>query len=187
MWRIWIFDTNEYSKIFISKNDTNEYPNIFVSKKQYKWISEYICIKKMIRIWYEYLYKYLYRKIFEFIRISEYSPHYVLDPLHAPISCCLSATCKRPKQFLNHVKALISEQFVDSWLDTPFAKLGESILQKEKALFHCIQWYCMVFCCIAGYLCVLCISFLREWILKVWEVKSEMKTWFTLFEKWKVK
>ena len=35
------------------KDDTNEYPNIFVSKKQYEWISKYIRIKKMIRIWYE--------------------------------------------------------------------------------------------------------------------------------------
>ena len=30
-------------------------------------------------------------------------------------------------------------------------------------------------------------SVLREWILKVREVKSEMKIWFTHFEKWKVK
>ena len=30
-------------------------------------------------------------------------------------------------------------------------------------------------------------SVLREWILKVREVKSEMKICFTLFEKWKVK
>ena len=45
-----LFDTNEYPNIFVKKNDTNEYPNIFVSKKQYERISEYICIKKMIRI-----------------------------------------------------------------------------------------------------------------------------------------
>ena len=30
-------------------------------------------------------------------------------------------------------------------------------------------------------------SVLREWILEVREVKSEMKIWFTHFEKWKVK
>ena len=41
------------------KNNTNEYPNIFASKK-----------------WYEYdTNEYSYRKIFEYIRISEYSPH----------------------------------------------------------------------------------------------------------------
>ena len=34
---------------FIPKNNTNEYRNIFISKKWYEWISEYICIKKMIR------------------------------------------------------------------------------------------------------------------------------------------
>ena len=51
------------------KNDTNEYPNIFVSKKQYERISEYIRIKKMIRIWYERIF------VSENIRISEYSPH----------------------------------------------------------------------------------------------------------------
>ena len=76
VWRIWIFDTNEYS-------------NIFISKKQYERISEYIRIKKMIQTniriysyqqndmneypnifvsnkWYEYdTNEYLYRKIFE--------------------------------------------------------------------------------------------------------------------------
>ena len=41
------------------KNNTNEYLNIFASKK-----------------WYEYdTNEYSYRKIFEYIRISEYSPH----------------------------------------------------------------------------------------------------------------
>ena len=46
------------------KNNTNEYPNIFASKK-----------------WYEYdTNEYLYRKIFEYIRISEYSPDPGLEP-----------------------------------------------------------------------------------------------------------
>ena len=93
----------------------------------------------------------------ENIQISEYSPHYVLDPLHAPISCGLSATCKRPEQFLNHVTALISEQFVESWLDdSSFAKLGRSILQnaKAKALYLMVLYgillYCRLFCVFYG-------------------------------------
>ena len=98
-----------------------------------------------------------YLNIFEYIRISEYSPHYVLDPLHAPISCGLSATCKRPEQFLNHVTALISEHFVESWLDdSSFAKLGRSILQnaKAKALYLMVLYgillYCRLFCMFYG-------------------------------------
>ena len=55
-------------------------------QKRYEWISEYICIKKTIRMnmriysyqkkWYKYDTKeYSYWKIFEYIRISEYSSH----------------------------------------------------------------------------------------------------------------
>ena len=42
------------------KNDTNEYTNIFVSKKGYEYDTN----------------EYSWRKIFEYIRISEYSTHY---------------------------------------------------------------------------------------------------------------
>ena len=42
------------------KNDTNEYTNIFVSKKGYEYDTN----------------EYLWQKIFEYIRISEYSSHY---------------------------------------------------------------------------------------------------------------
>ena len=42
------------------KNDTNEYTNIFVSKKGYEYDTN----------------EYSWQKIFEYIRISEYSSHY---------------------------------------------------------------------------------------------------------------
>ena len=45
------------------KNDTNEYTNIFVSKKGYEYDTN----------------ENSWQKIFEYIRISEYSSHYVLD------------------------------------------------------------------------------------------------------------
>ena len=44
------------------KNDTNEYTNIFVSKKGYEYDTN----------------EYSWQKIFEYIRISEYSSHYVM-------------------------------------------------------------------------------------------------------------
>ena len=50
-------------------NDTNEYPNMFVSKKWYEWISEYIFIKKMIRIWYERIFVSENIRIYSNIRI----------------------------------------------------------------------------------------------------------------------
>jgi len=46
------------------KNDTNEYTNIFVSKKGYEYDTN----------------EYSWQKIFEYIRISEYSSHYVMPP-----------------------------------------------------------------------------------------------------------
>ena len=53
----WYEQISEF--IHIKKNNTNEYLNIFASKK-----------------WYEYdTNEYSYWKIFEYIRISEYSPH----------------------------------------------------------------------------------------------------------------
>ena len=52
------------------KNDTNEYPNIFVSKKQYERISEYIRIRKMIRIWYERIFVSENIRMYEYIRIK---------------------------------------------------------------------------------------------------------------------
>ena len=61
---------NEYPNIFVSKNDTNEYPNIFVSKKQYERISEYIRIRKMIRIWYERIFVSENIRMYEYIRIK---------------------------------------------------------------------------------------------------------------------
>ena len=84
VWRIWNFDTNEYPNIFVSKktirtniriysyqkNNTNEYPNIFVSKKWYERISEYIRIKKMIRIWYERIFLTENIRIYEYIYIK---------------------------------------------------------------------------------------------------------------------
>jgi len=45
------------------KNDTNEYTNIFVSKKGYKYDTN----------------EYSWQKIFEYIRISEYSSHYGIN------------------------------------------------------------------------------------------------------------
>ena len=56
VWRIWNFDTNEY-------------PNIFVLKKQYERMSEYICIKKRIRIWYERIFVAENIRIYSNIRI----------------------------------------------------------------------------------------------------------------------
>ena len=67
--RIYLYpknDVNKYQNIFVSKNDTNEYPNMFVSTKWYKRISEYICIKTMILIWYEQIF------VLENIRMCEY-------------------------------------------------------------------------------------------------------------------
>ena len=49
---------------------TNEYPNIFVLKKQYEWISEYISIRKMIRIWYERIFISKNIRMYEYIRIK---------------------------------------------------------------------------------------------------------------------
>ena len=79
--------TQIYSNI---KDHTNKYPNIFVSKKWYERIYEYIRIQKkhtneytnifVSKKWYEYdTNEYSYRKILEYIRISEYSSHYAWD------------------------------------------------------------------------------------------------------------
>ena len=88
---IWIYlypknNTNEYPNIFVSRTNiriylyhkriseyiriTNEYPNIFVSKKWYKRISEYICIKKMILIWYKWIFVSENIWIYEYICIN---------------------------------------------------------------------------------------------------------------------
>ena len=78
--------TQIYSNI---KDHTNEYPNIFVSKKWYERIYEYIRIQKKHTNEYTNIFvskklneydtnEYSYRKILEYIQISEYSSHY--DP-----------------------------------------------------------------------------------------------------------
>ena len=64
-------DTNEYPNIFVSKKWYDEYLNIFVSKKQYERISEYICIKNMIQIWYERIFVSENIWIYEYICIQK--------------------------------------------------------------------------------------------------------------------
>ena len=56
--KFWYERISEY--IRIEKNNTNECPNIFVSKKGYEYDTN----------------EYSWRKVFEYIRISEYSRHY---------------------------------------------------------------------------------------------------------------
>jgi len=56
--KFWYERISEY--IRIEKNNTNECPNIFVSKKGYEYDTN----------------EYSWRKIFEYIRISQYSTHY---------------------------------------------------------------------------------------------------------------
>ena len=56
-----------------------------------------------------------------------------LEQCHTPISSCFLQFAKRPGQILNHVTALISEQFSELWLDdSSFAKLDKHILQKAE-------------------------------------------------------
>ena len=82
-----------------------------------------------------------------------------LEPHHAPKFQLLSTISKKPGQILNHVTALISEQFSESCSDNlPCAKLGKHILQNAKAVLYCIVWYffyCMVLCCSVGYCMVM--------------------------------
>ena len=90
------------------KNNTNEYPNIFASKK-----------------WYEYdTNEYSYRKIFECIRISEYSPHPVLFicllscPKCPSYSACCQVPCSMSLQIINKHLCLFGSYtsiYLKSW------------------------------------------------------------------------
>ena len=65
------------------------------------------------------------------------------------------ATCKRPEQFLNHVTALISEQFVD-WTIRLLLNWAEAFYRKQRQrhcniLIYCrVLTYCTVLYGVAG-------------------------------------